>query len=174
MLLVYLQEILYLLVGLVLFTRLSIKGRFFEGNAKDMHIIINRLLLELDGSTLIWPGHEYTVSNLEFALGLEKSNYGLKVRLKHAKESRSKDLCTVPSTWNYELMTNPFLRIDCRTRDGELWLNIQKEAKYLGINLKEKINTSFREGIRPKDAEEIVMLDCLRSLKDNWKANKNY
>jgi hypothetical protein len=129
----------------------------------------------LNDKTLIWPGHEYTVSNLEFARNLEPNNLALQVRLKHAKESRSKDFSTVPSTWKYELMTNPFLRIDSRTRDDELWGNIVKEAKSLGRNIKEEISLAMQLcHSKPKDIEEIVILDCLRSLKDNWKGINNY
>jgi hypothetical protein len=140
-----------------------------------MHDILNRLFLELDDKTLIWPGHEYTVSNLEFASKLEPNNLALQVRLKHSKESRSKDLSTVPASWKYELMTNPFLRIDSRTRDDELWGNIVKEAKSLGRNIKGEISQAMQLcNEKPKDVEEIVILDCLRSLKDSWKGNNNY
>lgn len=139
-----------------------------------MHSVIQRLLLDLDDKTLIWPGHEYTESNLEFAINLEPNNAALKVRYHHARESRMKLMSTVPSTWKYELMTNPFLRIDSRERDYELWLNIKREAKAMDINFEENISKSFDSGKgRPKDIEEIAMLECLRSLKDNWRSNKS-
>lgn len=138
-----------------------------------MHEIIQRLLLDLNDKTLIWPGHEYTESNLEFAIGLEPNNAALQVRYQHARESRMKKMSTVPSTWKYELMTNPFLRIDSRERDEELWLNIRREAKEININVEENICKSFDLGKeRPKDIEEIAMLGCLRSLKDKWKTKK--
>jgi hypothetical protein len=133
-----------------------------------MHGIIKRLFLELDAKTLIWPGHEYTLPNLEFASILEPNNAALKVRLMNAKVSRSKEESTVPSTWKYELMTNPFLRIDSRTRDGELWVNIMKYAPSLVL---ESTPQSIHIGNeRRKDTEEIIILDCLRSIKDSWKA----
>lgn len=133
-----------------------------------MHFVIQRLLLDLDYNTLIWPGHEYTLENLEFAIGLESNNSALKVRYQQAIETRVQGLCTVPSTWKYELMTNPFLRIDYRTRDEELWINIKKNLKDLK-HLVKSVGSSFE---KTKEIQEIVMLDCLRSLKDKWKSKK--
>lgn len=39
-------------------------GRFFEGSAEDMHSSLQRVVAELRGDTLVYCGHEYTVSNL--------------------------------------------------------------------------------------------------------------
>lgn len=41
-------------------------GRFFEGTAKEMDIALNKVLGSLPNSTYVYPGHEYTKSNLKF------------------------------------------------------------------------------------------------------------
>lgn len=40
-------------------------GRFFEGSAQQMLANMDRLLAQLPAQTLMYPGHEYTVSNLQ-------------------------------------------------------------------------------------------------------------
>ncbi len=59
--------------------------------------------------TLVYPGHEYTLKNLAFALSVEPSNARLKE--KHEKWTHAKQICTVPSTVQEELDTNPFVRV---------------------------------------------------------------
>lgn len=41
-------------------------GRFFEGNAEEMHKALNTVLAALPDDTKIYPGHEYTASNARF------------------------------------------------------------------------------------------------------------
>ncbi|RKP18615.1 hydroxyacylglutathione hydrolase [Rozella allomycis CSF55] len=43
-------------------------GRFFEGDASQMNNSLNIILKKLPMSTLIYPGHEYTLSNLKVSL----------------------------------------------------------------------------------------------------------
>lgn len=42
-------------------------GKFLEGTAEQMHKNLNEILGHLPGDTKIYPGHEYTKANLEFA-----------------------------------------------------------------------------------------------------------
>jgi hydroxyacylglutathione hydrolase len=42
-------------------------GRFFEGNAKEMHKALNEVLGALPDDTKVYPGHEYTKGNVKFA-----------------------------------------------------------------------------------------------------------
>ncbi|KAF2736574.1 hydroxyacylglutathione hydrolase [Polyplosphaeria fusca] len=42
-------------------------GRFFEGNAKEMHKALNETLGSLPDDTKVFPGHEYTKGNVRFA-----------------------------------------------------------------------------------------------------------
>lgn len=42
-------------------------GRFFEGNATEMHKALNETLGGLPDDTRVYPGHEYTKGNVRFA-----------------------------------------------------------------------------------------------------------
>lgn len=42
-------------------------GRFFEGNATEMHKALNETLAALPNDTKVYPGHEYTKGNVRFA-----------------------------------------------------------------------------------------------------------
>jgi hydroxyacylglutathione hydrolase len=84
-------------------------GRVFEGTPEQMHGSLMRLAA-LDPGTKAYCAHEYTVSNLRFALEVEPGNDALTKRLAAAEATRVDDQPTVPSTIGYELETNPFLR----------------------------------------------------------------
>ncbi|PNS17598.1 hypothetical protein CAC42_2993 [Sphaceloma murrayae] len=43
-------------------------GRFFEGTAEEMHKALNETLAALPDDTKVYPGHEYTKSNVKFAV----------------------------------------------------------------------------------------------------------
>ena len=60
----------------------------------------------------IYSGHEYTKSNIEFALSIDKNNLKLKDRHKRVIKTLSKNEPTIPSTLREEYDTNPFLRQD--------------------------------------------------------------
>lgn len=47
-------------------------GRFFEGTASEMDKALNEILGELPSETKVWPGHEYTMSNVKFAESVDK------------------------------------------------------------------------------------------------------
>jgi len=42
-------------------------GRFFEGTAEEMNKALNETLASLPDDTRVYPGHEYTKSNVRFA-----------------------------------------------------------------------------------------------------------
>jgi hydroxyacylglutathione hydrolase len=86
-------------------------GRLFEGNAAQMMSSLARLA-ELPDDTLVYCGHEYTETNLRFALTLEPSNRALQEKLEAVRKLRAAGKPTVPSTIASEKATNPFLRID--------------------------------------------------------------
>ncbi|KAK2754514.1 Cytoplasmic glyoxalase II [Arachnomyces sp. PD_36] len=48
-------------------------GRFFEGNAEEMHKALNETLAALPDDTLVYPGHEYTKQNVKFCLSVSQS-----------------------------------------------------------------------------------------------------
>jgi hydroxyacylglutathione hydrolase len=84
-------------------------GRLFEGTARQMYASLKKLAA-LPPDTLICSGHEYTASNLRFALTLEPDNPRLMSRQALVADRRSKGLATVPVPLAEELATNPYLR----------------------------------------------------------------
>jgi hydroxyacylglutathione hydrolase len=69
-------------------------------------------LAALPKSTLVYCAHEYTLSNLRFALTVEPGNVALRARAARDEATRRGGDPTVPSTIGLELDTNPFLRCD--------------------------------------------------------------
>lgn len=43
-------------------------GKFFEGTAQEMETALNKTLAGLPDDTAVYPGHEYTRSNVKFAV----------------------------------------------------------------------------------------------------------
>ena len=84
-------------------------GRLFEGTPEDMWKSLKKLK-QLPKDILIYSGHEYTKSNIEFALTVDPQNEKLKARRIRDLDSLAKGIPTVPSTLGEELDTNPFLR----------------------------------------------------------------
>lgn len=48
-------------------------GKFFEGNAAEMHEALNKRLAALPDDTVVYPGHEYTKSNVKFAISVSQT-----------------------------------------------------------------------------------------------------
>jgi hydroxyacylglutathione hydrolase len=90
-------------------------GRLIEGDAAEMFRSL-RALAALPGDTLVCCGHEYTESNIRFALTVEPGNAALQARAQEAKAQRAAGNPTVPTTLGQELATNPFLRAPDATR----------------------------------------------------------
>jgi len=86
-------------------------GRLREGTAEQLLNALQRLAA-LPAETLVCCTHEYTLSNLRFALHLEPDNISCQERMKHCETLRATGKPTLPSTIAVELRTNPFLR--CR------------------------------------------------------------
>ncbi len=84
-------------------------GRLFEGSPKEMHSSLARLAA-LPADTRVCCAHEYTLSNLRFALGIEPANPALRARAQQCEALRAEGRPTLPSTIAIELATNPFLR----------------------------------------------------------------
>jgi len=98
-------------------------GRLLEGTADEMFASL-RKLAALPDETQVACGHEYTESNVRFALTLEPDNFALQSRALEVKQLRSAGQPTVPSLMVQERATNPFLRAGSATRLGEI-----REAK---------------------------------------------
>lgn len=85
-------------------------GRLFEGTPEQMYDSLCNKLAKLPGATRVFCGHEYTVSNLRFAVHAEPSNVAAQEKLAWAMQMRAGGKPTVPSTMADERETNPFLR----------------------------------------------------------------
>jgi hydroxyacylglutathione hydrolase len=84
-------------------------GRIFEGSAEQMWGSLARLAA-LPPLTRVYCAHEYTQSNLKFALAVEPDNTALIERIEDVARLRDAGKATVPSTIGVEIETNPFLR----------------------------------------------------------------
>ena len=118
-------------------------GRVFEGTFEQMHASILKLK-SLPANTKIYSGHEYTQSNLKFALEVEPLNQKLISRYNDVQNLISTGKPTLPSTLELELEVNPFLR--CQTNEVQ-------------NSVIKKFNTSSHE-------DEIFK--ALRQWKDNF------
>lgn len=85
-------------------------GRLFEGTPAQMLASL-RKLAALPPRTRVYCAHEYTMSNLRFALAVEPDNRQLQLRADVCSQLRARQVPTVPSTIADECATNPFLRV---------------------------------------------------------------
>ena len=88
-------------------------GRLFEGTPEQMHSSLIKLM-SLPDNTQVYCGHEYTESNLRFAMTMEGNNPKLAARYERVQGLRARGTSTVPSTMEEEKLTNPFLRWDSK------------------------------------------------------------
>jgi hydroxyacylglutathione hydrolase len=84
-------------------------GRLYEGSPELMWESLLKLAV-LPPDTLVYPGHEYVIENLEFALTIAPENQTVRQRLSDIRERRKAGRPTLPSTVREERFTNPFLR----------------------------------------------------------------
>lgn len=84
-------------------------GRLFEGSPAQMWSSLNKLSA-LPPQTLVCCAHEYTLSNLDWALKVEPNNSDLHGYYQQAAALRADHQPTLPSTIGLELRINPFLR----------------------------------------------------------------
>lgn len=84
-------------------------GRLFEGTPESMWKSLNKLK-QLPEDIMIYSGHEYTRSNIEFALTVDPKNMKLVARKVKELDKIEKGMPTVPSSLREEMDTNPFLR----------------------------------------------------------------
>ena len=84
-------------------------GRPIECDARTLWQSLQKLTA-LPNDTLLYPGHNYTAENYEFALTIEPNNSEVKRRLEDAIKAQRQGLPTVPSTILQEKTTNIFFR----------------------------------------------------------------
>jgi hydroxyacylglutathione hydrolase len=86
-------------------------GRLFEGTPRQMVTSLAKLAA-LPASTRVYCGHEYTVSNIRFAVAVEPDNQALRERQAREEQKRARSQPTLPTSIAQERATNPFLRTD--------------------------------------------------------------
>ena len=80
-------------------------------------------IASLPDDTLVYPGHNYTRENYEFALTIEPEKQALKDEIEKLKELQKEMRPTVPSTLKKEKELNIFLR--CEAPEIKKILNMQ-------------------------------------------------
>ena len=105
---------------------------------------LNKFIL-LPEETLIFCAHEYTQSNLKFALSVNPSNLDLIKYSKKVDELRSNSKITLPSNIGLEKKINPFFLLN----DKEILKNSE-------------------QFIREKITNSIESLAAIRSMKDSF------
>ena len=84
-------------------------GRLFEGTPAQMLDSLARLAA-LPTDTRVCCTHEYTLSNLRFALAVDPGNTVLAEHTRHCQALRERNLPTLPTSIGLERQINPFLR----------------------------------------------------------------
>jgi hydroxyacylglutathione hydrolase len=86
-------------------------GRAFEEPPQVLFHSLMRLAA-LPDETEVYCGHEYTLANAKFALGVDPANGILRERAEHVAKLRAEGKYTLPTTIALECATNPFLRAE--------------------------------------------------------------
>ena len=84
-------------------------GRLFEGTPAQMLASLDKLAA-LPGNTVVCCTHEYTLSNLRFAMAVEPGNAELAAYQARCVHLREQGQPTLPTSIAQELLVNPFLR----------------------------------------------------------------
>ncbi|CCK68748.1 hydroxyacylglutathione hydrolase GLO4 KNAG_0B03060 [Huiozyma naganishii CBS 8797] len=93
-------------------------GRFFEGNGKEMDAALNDRLLQCIGepywgTTKVYPGHEYTASNVKFVRKAIYNSPGQNSALDRLERfCKTHAVTTGEFTLHDEVQFNPFMRLD--------------------------------------------------------------
>lgn len=120
-------------------------GRLFEGDAADMKRSLNDVIGSHPPETRLFFGHEYTASNLAFALSVEPDNQAVQDKLAWARKCGEEGVFTTPSTIADERATNPFMRLDSPT-------------------IQETVRTEEPDN----DLAPVSVLRVLRAMKDQF------
>ena len=118
-------------------------GRIFEGTHKQMYDSLNKLA-SLPKHTKVYCGHEYTLSNLKFAIEVDTENKDLLDEYNHVKKLNISKNPSLPSTLDKELKINPFLRCN-------------------NMSIRNKINKEFNVS-----GDDFEIFTALREWKDNY------
>ncbi len=97
-------------------------GRVFEGTMEQMWASLLKLK-SLPDETLVYCGHEYTLSNARFSNHLDNNNELLKIAISEIKVQRDKGNPTIPFILGKEKKINPFLRANEKTFTNSIGLH---------------------------------------------------
>ncbi|WP_321886729.1 hydroxyacylglutathione hydrolase [Paraburkholderia bannensis] len=86
-------------------------GRLFEGTPAQMLASLDSFAA-LPGATHVHCAHEYTLSNIRFALACDPDNAALQNWSREATALRERGVPTLPTTIAHERAVNPFLRAE--------------------------------------------------------------
>lgn len=86
-------------------------GRLFEGTAAQMLTAMKKFSA-LPDETLVYCTHEYTLSNLAFAMTVEPENADIQQRTLEVTALREQNSPSIPCSIGNEKKVNPFLRWD--------------------------------------------------------------
>lgn len=115
-------------------------GRVFEGNYPMMWESLLKLRALPDDFKL-YCGHEYTASNVRFALTVEPDNPALTARAEEVTRLRAENKPTIPSLLGEEKKANVFLRADDPAVAAKLRMKGASAADVFG-ELRERKNKS--------------------------------
>ena len=115
-------------------------GRVFEGTYPMMWESLLKLRALPDDFRL-YCGHEYTASNIKFALTIEPDNAALKARAEQVTKLRAANQPTIPVTLGNEKQANVFLRADEPSVAASVRMKGASAAEIFG-ELRERKNKS--------------------------------
>jgi len=115
-------------------------GRVFEGTYPMMWDSLLKLRALPDDFRL-YCGHEYTASNVKFALTVDSDNSALKTRAEQVTRLRADNKPTIPSLLGEEKKANVFLRADDPQVAAKLHMKGASAADMFG-ELRERKNKS--------------------------------
>ena len=118
-------------------------GRVFEGTYEQMFEALKKIS-KLPMNTKVYCGHEYTLSNIKFALEVDPKNLKIQDEYRHVQELMKSDIPSLPTTIEKELDINPFLRCD-------------------NLDIKKNIIEKFNVG-----DSEFEIFKAIRKWKDNF------
>ena len=86
-------------------------GRVFDGTMEQMWSSLLKIR-KLPNNTLVYCGHEYTLSNAKFSNYIDPNNQLLEIAYSKIKTERAENRPTIPFHLGTEKKINPFLRAD--------------------------------------------------------------
>ncbi len=97
-------------------------GRIFEGTGEEMFQSLSRIA-SMPVDTLVYPAHDYIRDNFRFIAAVDPGNPEAGEFIKKDKALRDDGKLSIPTTLEFELMVNPFLRCAVNAVHGsvETW-----------------------------------------------------